>query len=141
MGHPTSPWYVPPVTGLGYITWLSHSLVSSIFQTWDWWDVPWDPKAPWDNGTSENILQQSRTTLQCQDFIQEKWRGTNPNFGRRHSSITFLNCILFWKTLKYKEHKTVMNCFILGKKVCTYICNLNTGRFRKLQWGQIPPSS
>ena len=20
----------------------------SIFQTWDWWDVPWDPKAQWD---------------------------------------------------------------------------------------------
>ena len=24
----------------------------SIFQTWDCWDIPWDPKAPWDNGTS-----------------------------------------------------------------------------------------
>ena len=19
----------------------------STFQTWDWWDIPWDPKAPW----------------------------------------------------------------------------------------------
>ena len=20
----------------------------SIFETWDWWDAPWDPNAPWD---------------------------------------------------------------------------------------------
>ena len=23
----------------------------SIFQTWDCWDIPWDPKAPWDYRT------------------------------------------------------------------------------------------
>ena len=34
----------------------------SIFQTWDWWDVPWDSNAPWDNGTSQDILR-SQTTL------------------------------------------------------------------------------
>ena len=41
--------------------------------TRDWWDVPWDPKAPWDNGTSRSPSGHSTAKLD--------------NYGRNTSCI------------------------------------------------------
>ena len=62
---------------------------TSIFQTWDWWDVPWDPKAPWDNETSKDILRQSQTILSYVTIV--------------HFYCMFCNIVLL---LLYKELKT-----------------------------------